>query len=67
MSELYKGEEVFIDYKETNDKDLIEFFEEASNLEGYATIEYYSYDNEWAIIEDYEYIIDTKYIIRKDI
>ena len=36
--ELYKGCEIIVDYKAQNNQDIIDYFEEASNFEGYATL-----------------------------
>lgn len=36
--ELYHGAEILVDYKAQNNQDIIDYFEEQSNFEGYARL-----------------------------
>ncbi len=59
-SQLYVGAEVCVDYRATGKLDLIDLFEEESNLEGYGRIE--SFDESYIKLENYSYRIQLEYI-----
>lgn len=59
--ELYKGATVIIDYENSNNLDLIDFFEEQSLFEGYATIT--NFDDSYCNIEGFEGAIQLDYIL----
>ena len=61
---LYTGQEVIVDYNETNNKELIKFFEDASMFEGYARIEFII--NDKVSIEGFNGLIDIEHIITID-
>ena len=61
---LYKGLSVLVDYKYTNNSDIIDWFEDSSNFEGWATIT--SWDDSYCFIEDCPYAISLEYIITLD-
>ena len=52
--DLYKGAEVIVDYNSQNNKDIINYFEDASNFEGYATLINIDFDLKIFYIEDME-------------
>ena len=52
--DLYKGAEVIVDYNLQDNKDIINYFEDASNFEGYATLISIDFDLKIFYIEDME-------------
>ena len=62
--ELYKGEEVIIDFDSSLDTNLIDWFLDASNFEGFARIE--SFDESYAWLEDCPYAVQLEYVIKYD-
>lgn len=61
MEELYIGLEVIIDYDSCLDQDVKDWFEDASNFEGFATIE--SFDDSYCWIEGCPYAIQLEYVM----
>ena len=59
---MHIGEEVIIDYKSTNNQDIIDTFEEQSNFEGYSRIK--DFDDSFIIVEDCDYPIQLEYVFR---
>ena len=54
MFELYEGSEVIVDYYRTEQQDIIDYFDEESNLEGYATLDYIDYSKGEFYIKELE-------------
>ena len=52
--DLYKGAEVIVDYYLQDNKDNINYFEDASNFEGYATLLNIDFELKIFYIEDME-------------
>ena len=52
--DLYKGAEVIVDYNSQDNKDIINYFEDASNFEGYATLLNIDFELKIFYIEDME-------------
>ena len=50
--ELYKGCDVIVDYKSQLNQDVIDYFEEKSNFEGFATLEKIDFEDGLFCIED---------------
>jgi len=61
---LYNGLEVIVDYESSNDLDLIDWFEEQSMFEGFATIT--SFDDDCCFIDGCDCAIQLEYIITYD-
>ena len=54
MFELYEGSEVIVDYHGTEQQDIIDYFDEESNFEGYATLDFIDYSNGKFYIKELE-------------
>ena len=52
--DLYKGAEVIVDYNSQDNKDIINYFEDSSNFEGYSTLLSIDFDLRVFYIEDME-------------
>ena len=52
--ELYKGADIIVDYESQNNLDIIDYFREASNYEGYATLHHIDYTEGLFYIEGME-------------
>lgn len=62
--DLYKGCEIIVDYKSQLNQDIIDFFKEASNFEGYATLENIDYESGLFTIKSMPYDwISFEYLI----
>lgn len=53
MEELYKGAEIIVDYKAQNNQDIIDYFEENSNFEGFAHLNSIDYEEGLFTIEGF--------------
>ena len=66
--ELYKGCEIIVNYEAQNNQDIIDYFEENSNLEGYATLNSFNAREGLFTIEGFELdFISCVYLIVMDI
>ena len=66
MCDLYVGQDCWIDYKETGDDDLIEYFEKASNFEGWARVSNFDNVARLVWIEDCTFAISYRQLIVLD-
>lgn len=66
--ELYKGCEIIVDYEAQNNLDIIDYFEEVSNFEGYATLNTFDRDEGTFTIKGMELdILSCEYLITMNI
>lgn len=62
--DLYEGAEILVDYESQYNIDIIDYFEESSNFEGYATLFNIDFDEGVFYIEDMEeYPMSIDYLI----